>query len=240
MAFFLVFAKVHFFSIIYGLRFFWLSQIHNQNYCIFAPHHPPSMKIEETRKILIDAARKLFRQVGLKNTTMNDIARTSQKGRRTLYTYFSSKDEVLDAVVEEELQYIIASLERVMRKNINPLDKFKLYVVTRMNTVRTAVQRNGSLQAEFFRDIIRVELVRRRLEKIEINNLAIILQAGIDKGIFDIDDVKQSAIFIHFLIRGLDVPYIRGMFDSADMPQEAMIKQKIHKMIKGMLKENKP
>ena len=46
------------------------------------------MSISKTRQKLVDVARQLFAKNGLENTTMNDIALQSGKGRRTLYTYF--------------------------------------------------------------------------------------------------------------------------------------------------------
>ena len=52
------------------------------------------MPISKTKDKLIDVARKLFAQKGVENTTMNDIAIASGFGRRTLYTYFDSKEEI--------------------------------------------------------------------------------------------------------------------------------------------------
>ena len=62
------------------------------------------MSISKTRQKLIDVARQLFAKNGLENTTMNDIAVASGKGRRTLYTYFKNKEEVYYAVIESELE----------------------------------------------------------------------------------------------------------------------------------------
>mgnify|MGYP002523320636 FL=1 len=61
------------------------------------------MAVIKTRKKLVDVARQLFAKNGLENTTMNDIAQASGKGRRTLYTYFNSKEDIYWAVIEEEL-----------------------------------------------------------------------------------------------------------------------------------------
>ena len=47
------------------------------------------MSISKTRQKLVDVARQLFAKNGIANTTMNDIAVASGKGRRTLYTYFN-------------------------------------------------------------------------------------------------------------------------------------------------------
>ena len=49
----------------------------------------------KTREKLIDVARQLFVHKGVENTTMNDIAAASDKGRRTIYTYFKNKLDVL-------------------------------------------------------------------------------------------------------------------------------------------------
>ena len=40
----------------------------------------------KTREKLIEVARQLFARKGIENTTMNDIANASEKGRRTNYT----------------------------------------------------------------------------------------------------------------------------------------------------------
>ena len=64
------------------------------------------MTVSKTKAKLVDVARQLFAKMGVENTTMNDIALASKKGRRTLYTYFKSKDEIYLAVVESELDIL--------------------------------------------------------------------------------------------------------------------------------------
>ena len=58
--------------------------------------------VSKTRDILIEVARQLFARKGIENTTMNDIAEASDKGRRTIYTYFKNKREIYNAVVQSE------------------------------------------------------------------------------------------------------------------------------------------
>ena len=52
----------------------------------------------KTRDKLIEVARQLFAHKGVENTTMLDIANASEKGRRTIYTYFKNKREIHQAV----------------------------------------------------------------------------------------------------------------------------------------------
>ena len=64
------------------------------------------MTVSKTKAKLVDVARQLFAKMGVENTTMNDIALASKKGRRTLYTYFKSKEDIYLAVVESELDIL--------------------------------------------------------------------------------------------------------------------------------------
>ena len=74
--------------------------------------------ISKTKKNLIDVAQQLFAKKGVENTTMNDIAEASQRGRRTLYTYFNSKQDIYRAVIESELNVLYASLEEIGRAHV--------------------------------------------------------------------------------------------------------------------------
>ena len=71
------------------------------------------MSVSKTRQKLVDVARQLFAKNGIANTTMNDIAKASDKGRRTLYTYFKSKEDIYYAVIEGELERLSDKLDEV-------------------------------------------------------------------------------------------------------------------------------
>lgn len=191
--------------------------------------------MNDTKQIIINSAKELFGKHGMKKSTMHDIAHHSQKGRRTLYTYFKNKNEILDAIIEEELHCVIQTIENVVHQPLDPIDKFVTYIVTRMNVVREVVQRNGSLGADFFKDVIRVELCRRKLERIEIDHLTSILKEGKAKGVFLFSNIDQVAIFTHFVIRGLDVPYIRGVFDEPGPDKNETLKRKALTILHGLL-----
>ena len=78
------------------------------------------MGISKTRAILVDVARQLFAKKGFEETTMNDIAVASQKGRRTLYTYFKNKEEIYYAVIESELALMSDKMHSVAKMDLEP------------------------------------------------------------------------------------------------------------------------
>jgi len=168
------------------------------------------MSISKTRQKLIDIARQLFAKNGVANTTMNDIAVASGKGRRTLYTYFNSKEEVYSAVIESELERLSDKLDEVSAMKMRPLDKVIELIYTHLIMIRETVVRNGNLRAEFFRNIWMVEKVRKKFDDYEIDLFRKVYQEGKADGEFDIDDVNLVADITHYCIKGLEVPFIYG------------------------------
>jgi len=168
------------------------------------------MAVSKTKAKLVDVARQLFAKMGVENTTMNDIALASKKGRRTLYTYFKSKEDIYMAVVESELDMLSDMMKRVAEKNISPDEKMIEMIYTRLDAVKEVVFRNGTLRANFFRDIWRVEKVRKRFDAKEILLFKDVLCEGVEKGVFRIDDIDMTAELVHYCVKGIEVPYIRG------------------------------
>lgn len=168
------------------------------------------MTVLKTRAKLVDVARQLFAKKGVEATTMNDIAVASKKGRRTLYTYFKSKEQIYMAVVESELEMLSNKMEEVAHKNLAPDKKVLELISTHLDMVKMVVYRNGTLRADFFRDIWRVEAMRKNFDTKEIRLLREILEEGKSSGIFDIDNVDITADIIHYCVKGIEVPYIRG------------------------------
>ena len=168
------------------------------------------MAVSKTRAKLVDVARQLFAKKGVDDTTMNDIAVASKKGRRTLYTYFKSKEDIYVAVVESELEMLSDAMEQVAKKDITPDEKILKLIETHLDSIKMVVYRNGTLRAGFFRNIWRVEAVRKNFDAKEIKLFKQVLAEGKDKGIFDIDNVDIIADIVHYCIKGIEVPYIRG------------------------------
>ena len=177
------------------------------------------MTVSKTRAKLVDVARQLFAKMGVENTTMNDIALASKKGRRTLYTYFKSKEDIYMAVVESELDILSDMMKQVAEKDISPDEKMMEMIYTRLDAVKEVVFRNGTLRANFFRDIWRVEKVRKRFDAKEIQLFKDVLSEGVEKGMFHIDDIDMTAAIVHYSVKGIEVPYIRGQI-GADFDDE--------------------
>ena len=163
----------------------------------------------KTKQLLIDAAREVFARLGVTRTTMNDIAEASNKGRRTLYTYFKSKEDVYMAVVSQELELLNVRLKQLMKTKLSPEEKLIEFIYTHLSTIDEIITNNGSLQADFFSDIKEVQQVRLRTDVQEMRMLRQLLTEGVEQGCFVDIDVEMATTIIFYSIRGLEVPYTK-------------------------------
>lgn len=190
------------------------------------------MAIDKTRKLFIHEARQLFAEQGYNATTMNDIAVAAGKGRRTLYNYFGTKGEVYLAVIKGELEILYNDLKLFVDEPIVASEKLMIFIARRQRAVGEVVQRNGTLEAEFFNDIATVERARMRFDVLERQLIQKILLEGIADGSFRRVDVKRTAMLIHACLKGLEVPYIRGQLGRDDL---ALVKT--YRVVRSLLLE---
>lgn len=184
----------------------------------------------KTREKFIEVARQLFARKGVENTTMNDIASASSKGRRTIYTYFKSKTEIFNAVIETETEKILGRLRLILATPEPPEKKFRDYVAVRFEAMKEIVGRNGSLRAGFFRDVRKVERAQRLILAKEVALMSEILDEGNQKGVFSVRDVKSQSLIIIYSIQGLVVPFIRDSLADRGVSAD-MIKEMVADMI---------
>lgn len=66
---------------------------------------------------ILEAARQLFKAYGFKKVSMDEIAKKAGVTKRTVYKYFSSKQELLKYFINEELVNMKKIIEEVEKNN---------------------------------------------------------------------------------------------------------------------------
>ena len=190
--------------------------------------------VKKTRDRFIEVARQLFARKGVENTTMNDIASASEKGRRTIYTYCKSKREIFNAVIETETDQLLMKLRAIVAEPVSPQEKLYKFLDCRLATMKEIVSRNGSLRARFFMDVRKVDRARSLISRKETALLMEILYEGVDSKVFQIDNVKETAIVIMNSIHGLDVPYIRNGMSEYGVDKNKIVKRICELILNGI------
>jgi TetR/AcrR family transcriptional regulator len=84
---------------------------------------------EQIRKIrredIINAAEKVFFSKGINNATMDEVAEAAEYSKRTLYTYFTSKEQIYDAIISRAYQILNKLYAEALQKQqpTNGLEK---------------------------------------------------------------------------------------------------------------------
>lgn len=138
-----------------------------------------------TREQLIDVARQLFARKGVDATTMGDIAIASERGRRTVYTYFRNKKEVYAAVLQSESDALLSRLEAIVERKGEVTERLREFLSVRLVQRREESSAAASLRALFKPDLRRMSRVRCMVRERAMALLHRLLAEGVDAGIFD-------------------------------------------------------
>lgn len=177
---------------------------HNIYYC--------ATMVTKTRDKLIEVARQLFANNGIENTTMNDIANASDKGRRTIYTYFKNKKDIYNAVIEKESEQLVSKLREIYDLKLSPTDKLKRFFDVRFNITNDINVQDESLRRFFTRDVKRVEKIRRLASEKEREILKKIIDEGVAIGQFDSKQGQRFCVVWQMLVQGVEISRLRDNF----------------------------
>jgi len=138
-----------------------------------------------TRDKLIETAKQLFIHKGVENTTIGDIANASDKGRRTIYTYFKSKLDIYNAVIETESERMVSQLREISQSSGTAADKLRRFIEMRLSADRNNASPYSILKSLLSMDFARMSKTRKKAGEKEREMLAAILAEGIANGEFD-------------------------------------------------------
>ncbi len=168
-----------------------------------------------TREKLIDVARHLFARKGIENTTMVDIANASEKGRRTVYTYFKSKSAIYDAVIESESERMVERLRKVYSLDLPPVEKLRQFVIIRfeiLKMISDTATPSEPLRSLFSTNSKRYEKITQlalEKEKIMLNS---ILRQCMDNPDIDRRQLARLKVVMPLLQQGIDISFMRNNY----------------------------
>lgn len=169
-----------------------------------------------TREKLIDSAKLLFMRKGVENTTISDIANASDKGRRTIYTYFKNKKEIYNAVIERESDRIAGQLRGVAELDMPASEKLRRFVVQRMQQSKITSSPYVAIKSLISMDFGRSGKIRRLAWEKEADMLGRILEQGVADGEFDADSVHLLRKCLYRFLQSIDLVATDEEFMNAD------------------------
>lgn len=130
------------------------------------------------KELIVSSAKKVILEKGYKNISVEDITNEAGIAKGSFYTYFKSKNLVIDYILEE----VIAK-----RKNEFKLDKRKSLENTIKSLVRTRIKlddeklKENLVLVNFFRNVVSLDektlMLLKELEKVIIERMESIILA---------------------------------------------------------------
>ncbi|MBK7712298.1 MAG: TetR/AcrR family transcriptional regulator [Bacteroidales bacterium] len=165
-----------------------------------------SAQKDEVRIKIVEIARHVFTHFGFKKTTMEEIALASRKGKSSIYYYFSSKEDIFKAVVEKEAEELKEELRISILGIDDPIERLKVYISVRMRKLKKLTNFYTALKSDYLSHLVFIEEIRKTYDKDEVKVVTGIIQDGIERGKFSVEDPQLSAVAIVTAMKGLEIP----------------------------------
>lgn len=173
-------------------------------------------KDEITKSAIIEAAQKLFQQFGLAKTTMEDIAKAIGKGKSSLYYYYSTKEEIFQAVVDKEKENIEQNIVMAIGKEDNAEDKLRAFAISKYRALRKRQLLYKIMTVGFSSESACIfSAIKQRYNETEENILKDIIVYGIRQGAFDqsyLDRIDIITKVCTNMLRGMQLEISFGTY----------------------------
>lgn len=166
-------------------------------------------KKDINRETILQIAQDIFSKYGYKKTTLDDIANAVRKGKSSLYYYFNSKEDLFQAVIVKEVEVLKQALEKVVFRSLDPEEKLREYILTKLTTFRELSNLYNALENDVTA-IGFIEEIKEKSQKEEIRMIKRILIEGVRRDRFHVEDLNLAAIGITQAMRGLEMPLSIG------------------------------
>lgn len=138
-----------------------------------------------TRRALLDAAYKLIEDAETADISLAEVALSAGIGRTTLYDYFSDRDDLIAALVEDELPVVIAGLIDGVDESLSIGDQLAELAVETVEFVATDRVYGVILHREVGRMGLEAQERIRRSHSDLSSTMASLYARGVSAGIFD-------------------------------------------------------
>jgi AcrR family transcriptional regulator len=161
---------------------------------------------EEFRKKVIITAGQIFSRYGFRKTTMDEIARELKMGKSSIYYYFTSKEEIFEAVVLHEANILRNELTTAIKAVESPVDKVRNYVFVRMKTFEKLANYYNAIFDKNLDHFDFIENIRAKYDREELAILRLLLWHGTRKKVFNVANSEYTALAVQTTLKGLEVP----------------------------------
>lgn len=141
-------------------------------------------------------ASQLFAAKGYHAVTLDEIAQRLNIRKASLYYYIKSKEALLEEISDILLARSVGSLDKIPRSHLTPVNKLRQFIINQINTNTNSIDLTAIFYDQASSIDKRFHSRYNKYKKRGETDLQLILQEGVDKGYFVIDDIKMASFLI--------------------------------------------
>ena len=165
--------------------------------------------MKNSKDTIVSVALRVFGRLGVYKTTMNDIAQASKKGRRTIYQYFKSKEEVYEAVLVAETANMTEPMKEIAFSDKPTNEKLSLYAYQRIKSIERIAKNHKAFKIGFINNDKVIKSLRRGFDNLDTELLIYIIEEGKKNKTFSINDTLLVVKNFQTALRGMEIEFIR-------------------------------
>ena len=146
----------------------------------------------ERRQLLIDAAWRCAGRMGYSELTVDDICEEAEVSKGAFYGYFSSKQDLLITLLEEDAVDLDGRLERLAQRNTSNVERLRSFA--REMCERGTDQSRVQVRSDLWAAILTETAIRERMVS-AVGRRRAMLRGWIEEAVADgeIDDIPANA-----------------------------------------------
>jgi AcrR family transcriptional regulator len=187
---------------------------------------------EDRKKQILDASFRVFSRTGFEKTRMDDIAEESNVSKGLLYWYFTNKEEIIIAILDNLVGHEFKDFKKLPADG-NARDQLARFLALMKTDVRL-VKRITPIMFEFYSLAFRNRMVRKAIARYlnaYMEVMVPILRRGMERGEFPRLDPDETALAIGAALEGT---FLIWAYDPARVDLEKQIDSGIRLVMRGL------
>ena len=189
---------------------------------------------EDVKQEIIKKSREVISKMGWRKSSTEEIAKTLNKTKSSLYHYFANREELISSVIHYEGEQIKQAILEAINEESEPKKKLQAFFLIRIKKISKLWDFYKGVIEEYFLRYSFIMLALDDYNREEQKIIETIMRDGVEQGSFILSDVPLTSRALIKMMKGFDF----FMFQGEKFKQiEAEITEGIRVFLNGMTKK---
>jgi AcrR family transcriptional regulator len=175
----------------------------------------------DTQERILLKATELFMRSGIRSVSMDEIASQSGVSKKTIYQYYADKDELVDAVMQEEEKRVKNDTKDCFEQSGDAVEEFLL-------TISRIYEQFSQMNPVVISDMERFHpKAHSRFQKMKYDHLFKVIQKNLQRGIAEglYREEIDAEVITKYRLESIMIPFNLSVYPPAKFSLAAVTKE---------------